>query len=132
MKLRTGVLIALTILCNSVGNVLLGIGMKRVGDVRAWAVESVAALAWRMLTTSTIWIGAGTLLLFLIFYMLLLSWADYSYVQPATAAGYAIVPLLGHAIAEEPLSPVRWGGIVLICFGVALVGQTPMRTTAVG
>jgi drug/metabolite transporter (DMT)-like permease len=61
--------------------------------------------------------------------MLVLSWADYSYVQPATAMGYVIVALLGHFVLHETVTPLRWIGISLIFLGVLVVGHTPPRTT---
>ena len=52
------------------------------------------------------------MLLFLGALMLVLSWADFSYVLPATAAMYAIVPLLGHFCSRK-------------CDGAALGGSGP-------
>jgi uncharacterized membrane protein len=63
--------------------------------------------------------------------MTVLSWADYSYVMPAGAFGYALLTLLAVQFLHESVSPRRWAGVVLICVGVLLVGQTKPRTTAV-
>jgi uncharacterized membrane protein len=60
-----------------------------------------------------------------------LSWADYSYVMPAGAFGYALLTLLAVVFLHENVSPRRWVGVVLICVGVLLVGQTRPRTTEV-
>jgi len=75
--------------------------------------------------------GAGDLtrILFTIASFLVLSWADYSFVTPASAINYAIVALMGHYLLGELVSPARWMGIVLICLGVGLVGLTPTSTT---
>ena len=77
-------------------------------------------------------IGVTLLALFLVTFLLVLSWADYSYVQPASAAGYALVPLLAYAIAGENVSALRWGGVALISVGVLLIGRTPVRTSGQG
>lgn len=61
--------------------------------------------------------------------MLVLSWADYSYVQPASSVSYAMVALLAHFLLRETISPVRWLGVLIICLGVLVVGYTPPRTT---
>ncbi|HKO03388.1 MAG TPA: hypothetical protein VJW51_01505, partial [Candidatus Acidoferrales bacterium] len=58
-----------------------------------------------------------------------LTWADFSFVLPASAAAYAVVPLLGHIFLREEVSPLRWAGVALITLGVGLVGNTPPRTT---
>ena len=64
-------------------------------------------------------------------YMTVLSWADYSYVMPAGAFGYAVLTLLAVVFLHEAVSPRRWTGVIFICVGVLLVGQTKPRTTAV-
>jgi uncharacterized membrane protein len=68
---------------------------------------------------------------FMVSYMTVLSWADYSYVMPAGAFGYALLTLLAVVVLHENVSPRRWVGVVLICIGVLLVGQTRPRTTGV-
>jgi uncharacterized membrane protein len=60
---------------------------------------------------------------------MLLSWADYSYVMPASSFGYAVVALLGVLVLRESVTSARWAGVALICVGVALVGRTEPRTT---
>jgi len=61
--------------------------------------------------------------------MMVLSWADYSYVMPAGAFGYAVLTLAAVVFLHETVSPKRWIGVLLICVGVLLVGQTKPRTT---
>jgi len=60
--------------------------------------------------------------------VLVLSWADYSYVQPASSVGYGVAALLGYLMLGEPVSPLRWLGIGIICLGVFVVGQTSPRS----
>ncbi|PWT84267.1 MAG: hypothetical protein C5B57_05160 [Blastocatellia bacterium] len=127
---RTVTLIVLTVLFNSVGNLLLSVGMKRVGEVSGFSSSVLAATAWRIGTNGAIWLGVATLVLFFAAHMLLLSWADYSFVQPASAGGYVATPLLGAMFAGEHVGAVRWGGVLLICLGVVLVARTPVRTTS--
>ncbi len=129
LRAKTYVLLVLIVAFASVGNVLLSKGMKQVGAVNDWSAAALADLLGRTLSNATIWLGIGSLLLFFVFYLLVLSWADYSYVLPASAAGYAVVPLLGYIVLGEAVTSARWAGVALICLGVALVGRTPPRTT---
>ena len=69
---------------------------------------------------------------FMVCHMLVLSWADYSFVMPFSAIAYALVPLLGYLFLHEQVSTARWIGIVLIVFGVVLINRTPHRTTRAG
>jgi uncharacterized membrane protein len=61
--------------------------------------------------------------------MLVLTWADYSYVQPASSFSYAVVAMLGYFLLGEAVPTLRWIGIFVICAGVFIVGLTHPRTT---
>jgi drug/metabolite transporter (DMT)-like permease len=79
------------------------------------------------------WVTLGVLLLVVwqLSRMVLLSWADLSYVLPVTSIGYVIVALIGRVFLNESISPTRWAGILLIMGGVALVsaGTSPSTTS---
>src|SRR6478609_2612501 len=78
----------------------------------------------------TPWIGVGIALLigFFASYLTALSWADLTFVLPATAFGNVIVALLSRFWLHEQNSLMRWSGIVLITLGVGFVAQGPSRT----
>jgi len=79
----------------------------------------------------TPWIALGIALLIGYFasYLTALSWADLTYVMPATALGNVFVALLAHYWLHERISYMRWMGIVLITIGVAFVAHGPANTT---
>jgi uncharacterized membrane protein len=129
LHFKTYLLISLMVVFGPLGNVLLGKGMKQMGASSTGPAVGALGFAFHVLTSGTIWLGIGSLLTFFVAYMLVLSWADYSYVQPASAAAYGMVALLAHFILREAVTPVRWMGIILICCGVLVVGHTPPRTT---
>jgi drug/metabolite transporter (DMT)-like permease len=122
-------LLVLMVILGPLGNVLLGKGMKRIGATVSWNPTDLAHLLTQLSGSGFIWLGIGCLIAFFAAYMLVLSWADYSYVQPASAVAYAMVALLGHFLLGEVLTPVRWTGVLIICLGVLVVGHTPPRTT---
>ncbi len=127
-SMRTYTLLALTVLFNSMGNFLLSAGMKQVGEVRTWSIGPLLNVLAGAFTTGAILAGIASLILFYILHLLLLSWADYSYVLPASASGYIVVPLLGHVFGGETVGAIRWVGVLLVAIGVALVGRTPIST----
>jgi uncharacterized membrane protein len=129
LRAKTHLMVVLMVAFSSVGNIFLSKGMKQVGSVSFSSPAAVTAALGHTITNSMIWLGIGSLLIFFVAYLLVLSWADYSYVMPAAATGYAIVPLLGYAVLGEAVTSTRWIGVALICMGVLLVGQTPPRTT---
>jgi drug/metabolite transporter (DMT)-like permease len=129
LHLKTYCLLFLMVTFGPVGDILLGKGMRMVGVPPAWTLNEIFHFFVRAFTSPVVWLGISSLLTYLVCYTLVLSWADFSYVQPASAIAYAIVALLGHFWLHEYVSPRRWLGIAIICFGVLLVGNTAFRTT---
>jgi drug/metabolite transporter (DMT)-like permease len=131
LQLKTLPLILLSILLGPLGNVLLGKGMKGVGSPASRHLLDFLPLIYRGFLSPALWLGVACLLGFFLVHMLLLTWADYSYVQPATALSYASVAILSYLLLGEFVSPLRWSGIALICLGVLIVGRTHPNTTGV-
>src|SRR5262249_4814397 len=117
-------LLALMVLFGSLGNVLLSRGMKETGEILDFSPLALAVAFLKVFMNGSIWLGIGSLLVFFVSYLLLLSWADLSYVQPDSAIGYAFVAVLGYFMLGEFISLTRLTGVVLICAGVVLVGRT--------
>ena len=129
LRIKTLVMILVMVVCANAGDILLKRGMTKIGAVQL----SAAGLehAFRLtVTNGTIWIGIVFLIGFTVSYMTVMSWADYSYVMPAGAFGYALLTFLAVVVLHERVSARRWIGVVLICIGVLLVSQTKPRTTA--
>lgn len=126
---KTYTSILLIIMFGPLGNLLLGKGMKGLGGIAGWTPAELARFVAFVLRSEIIWLGIGSLMVFFVAYTLVLSWADYSYVQPASAFAYGTAALLGHFVLGEMVSAVQWAGIMVICLGVFIVGRTPPRTT---
>jgi drug/metabolite transporter (DMT)-like permease len=126
---KTSIVVALLVALSSAGNLFFSIGMKRIGALQGWSMGALHSAFVAVFTSVWIWLGIVSMLLFLAAFMLVMSWADFSYVLPATATMYAVIPLLGHFVLGESVTGLRWVGVALICLGVVLVGQTPPSTT---
>jgi Predicted membrane protein len=131
LHLKTYLLILMIVIFAPLGNVLLSKGMKNVGPATQWTAADLWSVFLRICSSGYIWLGVASLLTFFIAYMLVLTWADYSYVQPASSFSYAMVALLGYLLLGEVISLQRWIGIAMICLGVLIVGHTHPRTTVV-
>jgi drug/metabolite transporter (DMT)-like permease len=108
----------------AIGNAMLARGMRDVGAIdihHATHVFSSLANPWVIL-------GILFLMGFMWTYMTALSFADLTYVLPATAISYVIMALISIFWLHEHVSVQRWGGIALIVAGVGLVAGGPSRT----
>lgn len=129
LQLKTLPLILISIVLGPLGNVFLGKAMKGIGSVTSARILDLVPIASRVLASGYIWLGIACLLGFFIAHMLLLTWADYSYVQPATSLSYLSISILSYLLLGEMISLLRWLGVAVICLGVFLVGRTSPRTT---
>jgi len=106
------------------GDSMLSHGMKQAGAISIHHLQSV------ILAVRNPFVAIGILLLLAFFasYMNALSWADLTYVLPATSLGYVLLALVAKFALHEQVSLVRWLGIVLISGGVGFVAGGPALT----
>jgi drug/metabolite transporter (DMT)-like permease len=108
----------------SAGDSLLSRGMKEVGAI------SLHHLGGVILALLNPWVALGIVLLlgFFASYMMALSWADLTYVLPATSVGYVLLALIAKFLLHEDVTFTRWLGILLISAGVGFVTRGPALT----
>ncbi len=125
---RQYLILGLVSLCAPLGDSCLARGMTAVPDI------SLAHPGALIAAVFTPWIAAGIALLigFFASYLTALSWADLTFVLPATALGNVIVALISRFWLHEAISLERWAGIVLITLGVGFVAQGPALTERPG
>jgi drug/metabolite transporter (DMT)-like permease len=127
MTVERYLILAVVSLTAAFGDTFLAVGMKRLGPV------PVSHLGLLLAALRTPWIIGGIVLLlgFFASYLTALSWADLTFVLPATSLGYAVVALLSKFWLHEQISLSRWMGIALITAGVGFVTQGPAYTPSI-
>lgn len=124
MTVRRYAILAAIMVTAAFGDTFLSVGMKQVGPVSVHHLSSLLAafqVPW-------IWGGIALLIVFFASYLTALSWADLTFVLPATAFGYVIIALLSAFWLQESISAERWLGIALITVGVGFVTRGPSYT----
>ncbi len=125
MTFRKYLILAAVAIFASCGDVCLARGMRDFG--------AVTTANWQELFAFVLnpWVltGIGLLLLFFCSYLSALSWADLTYVLPATALSYVLMALLAKLFLDEHVTASRWLGIALITAGVGFVAGGPALTT---
>jgi drug/metabolite transporter (DMT)-like permease len=124
LTLRKYLVLLAVVAFGSMGDTLLARGMKDAGAIDIHHIARV----FFALANPWIIFGIFCLLGFMSCYMTALSFADLTYVLPATALGYVVMALLSRFWLHEHISPERWAGIALITIGVGLVAGGPSRT----
>jgi uncharacterized membrane protein len=126
VTLRKYLVLAGITVFSTAGDSLLARGMKEIGGISLYNLHGL------ILAILSPWVAVGILLLLAFFasYMSALSWADLTYVLPATSLGYVLVALIARFCFHEAISPTRWLGIALITAGVGFVAAGPSVTPA--
>lgn len=122
---KTLLFIAIAVLANSFGNLMLAMGMDGMP-----AFNRVPFLHYLLglLANPFLLPGAALSAVYTLAQISLFSWADLSFVIPCTASSYVITTLLGEFIIGEKVEWARWIGVLLITCGVVLVAETPVTT----
>lgn len=107
----------------STGDVLLSYSMKRVGHVgEIWESHGLFAVAKRILTTPTFFLGVAAMAV--AFYSLLfgLSWGNLSLVVPASASlTFVANAIAARILLHEHVDRRRWVAALLVAGGVILM-----------
>ena len=125
MNLRKYLVLAGVTIFAPVGDSLLSYGMKQVGNISLHDIPDL------LLAIANPWVGLGIIFLlgFFASYMTALSWADLTYVLPASSLGYVLLAFIARFALHEKVSPTRWLGIALVSCGVGFVTSGPERTS---
>ena len=128
MTFRKILVLALIVFCSTGGDFFLKVGMRQVGPIHA----SQPGLLISALFNPWVALGTVVLIVFFVSFMDALTWADLSFVMPATALGYVLTALLSALVLHEHVSPSRWAGVCLIAIAVGVVTGGKAKTTAHG
>ncbi len=126
--MKTRICLLIIVVANAIGNLLLSLGMRQVGSIASYSPAALVSSSLRAAANPLVLSGVAFLVVFFVAHMVILSWADLSYVLPMTSVGYILVAVLSWWWLGEHIDAVRWFGTVLIVLGVGFVGRTPHAT----
>jgi drug/metabolite transporter (DMT)-like permease len=118
--MRVAFFLVLAVLASTSGEILLTMGMKRVGEPERLRPRAVLRFLGRAFRSGFLWSGIPLMTLWFYLMLALLSWAPVSFVVPATALSYAVGTLGARFVLGERVTLARWAGVALVCAGVAL------------
>ena len=119
--MKTVLLLALLSLCGALGDVSLAKGMKQVGALPTLRLRALLVLGRKMARNGAVLLGLLSLIAAFLTFVVLLSWADLSFIVPATSLHFVLATLGAKWILQEHISRLRWCGTVLVGLGVALL-----------
>ena len=117
----TGIMVLMVVFSNAAGDVLITRGMKEIGDISAVSPLDFLKTVKKILLNWNFLFGVFCLAISFFSFITVLSWADLSFVVPATSIVYVVTVLGAKFILKEQINRMRWAGTLLVCLGVAMV-----------
>jgi uncharacterized membrane protein len=119
--MKTALMIAIIVLSSSAGDVSLTKGIKQVGEITTLNLRELFRIACRALANRYFLAGIFFMAVSFFSFIAVLSWADLSLVDPATALSLVVNIAGAKLILKEKVNRLRLAGTLLVCLGVALV-----------
>lgn len=132
--MKTAVVLITAIVAQAFGDVCLTKGMKAITSLETGGagfselLSQIWHIALQAIQSPMVWVGTLLLIVFFVLFSAALSWADLSFVLPATAFGYVLNVAAGNYFLGESVSNRRWAGAVIITLGVLFVSRSGQRT----
>jgi drug/metabolite transporter (DMT)-like permease len=121
LKVLTALLLAVVVLAGTGGDILVTRVMKKVAHGEPWTWRIAPLRIARAIAQGEMWMGIGLMALAFLSFITVLSWANVSFVVPATAANYIVGTLGARLLLKERVNKTRWAGMLLVAAGVVLV-----------
>ncbi|MGA2390367.1 MAG: EamA family transporter [Candidatus Sulfotelmatobacter sp.] len=119
--MRTFIFYCLIIGAGTGGELCVARAMKALGEVKDFRPYALLSLIPRALRISWMWLGVALMAIAFFSLLAALSVQNVSFVVPVTALSYAAGALGAKFFLGEKVTSRRWVGVLLVCFGVALV-----------
>ncbi len=116
-------LILFGVLLNAAAQIVLKKGMIEIGQF-SFTLDNLLPIGIKVIMSPFVMLGIVFYVVSLAVWLMVLSRVDVSYAYPLLSVGYIVAAFAGRYFFNEPLGPVRWAGIIVICVGVFLITRS--------
>ena len=107
-----------------IGQLLLKSGMNSVGKISTEDIRNLGATVTKVITNYHVLLGLSLYVISAIVWLVILSRVNLSFAYPLVGFSYVVVMFASRVFFNEPISPIRWAGAVLISIGVVFISRT--------
>src|SRR5581483_6112111 len=118
------IILIVGLLFEAVGVVFLNKGLKQVGEDQKISVPEVSRVIKNGVTNPNILLGVLFEAIFFGTLLVLMSQGTVSFIWPLTSLGFVLTTIAAKLILHEEVSLLRWGGVLLIMLGAAVITYT--------
>ena len=117
-------MVMVPVLIGVIGQILLKKGMLAVGQFDFAAADQLLPQFIKAFLNPYVFMGFVFYFLSSLFWMVVLSKVELSVAYPLLSLGYVFVLLASWFLFREPVSLIRWLGVLVIICGVTLVSRS--------
>ncbi len=122
-------LLVTSVVFATAGQITLKTAMNRVGRIGTAQVTAASDTILRMAKEPLLWVGLGLFGVSALFWLVVLSHVPLSLAYPVVGVSYIFVVGFSKLVLHEHVPTLRWLGVVVVAFGIALIGLSFRRVT---
>ncbi len=120
---KSVVLILISISIAVGGQVLLKLGMDKIGPVSINSISSVGSLFVNIFKSPMVLIGLFCYAISAVLWLIVISAVDLSFAYPFIGLTYVLILIVSKFVLKEDVNPIRWAGAVIITIGVIVISR---------
>ncbi len=105
------------------GQILLKIGMNKIGPVNINSISSVGHLFLGIIKSPTVIIGLFLYVISAALWLIVISAVDLSFAYPFIGLTYVLILIVSKFVLKEDVNPIRWIGTAIITVGVIVISR---------
>ena len=119
----TALLVLLTVIPGSIGDLITAAGMRRHGEIKDWSASGLLSLIRDLSRSHYIIFGIVNMAVAFFAMMALFSATPLSFAAPVTAASNILDTIFAKYLLHEEVGWHRWAGVSLVAIGIALLSM---------
>jgi len=116
-------LILLSVASGVAGQLAIKLGVNRLGAA-AMVAAGPASILMTAFRSPLVWLGLALYGVGALAWILVLTRLDLSLAYPFLALNFVLITVVSRLFLGEAIPGLRWGGIIVICFGILLIARS--------
>lgn len=105
------------------GQILLKIGMNRIGSITLNSIGAIGHLFLGIVKSPIVLIGLFMYVISAAIWLIVISAVDLSFAYPFIGLTYVLILIVSKFILKESVNPIRWIGAAIITIGVVVISR---------
>ena len=105
------------------GQILLKIGLNRIGSIVVNNISSLGHLFLGVIKSPMVLIGLFMYVISAAIWLVVISAVDLSFAYPFIGLTYVLILIVSKFILKEDVNPIRWAGAAIITIGVVVISR---------